>query len=87
MTNVKMISSLKIPTAGKILLFVLKERGAGTEEGVTVTLERLGEYAGLHRNTTSRTLKELAEAGHIELRVGTGKGASNIKLLGDWLES
>lgn len=78
--NEKMISSLNLSTTEKILLYVLKERGADSPEGLTVTIERVGDYAGLHRNTTSRTLKALADDGFIELQLGKGKASSTIRM-------
>lgn len=80
MNNSPMISSLDLKQTEKLFLYVLKERGADTADGLTVTLERLGEYAGVNRNTASTAMRALHKFGYIHIVLGRGKASSTIKL-------
>ena len=75
-----LISSLELNATAKVLLYVLQERKADSAEGLTVTMERLGEYTGLHRNSVSKGMKLLHDMGYIRLDLGRGKASSTIKL-------
>ena len=79
MVNKGKISGLNINKSLKLLLYVLKEEGAGRTP-VSLTLDKLTEKCSMNRLTVNKAVQELKAIELIEVGAGKGK-ASNSYLI------
>ncbi|WP_409289625.1 hypothetical protein [Peribacillus sp. SCS-37] len=78
--NIAPIYSLDINKSEKLLMYILEELGAGTNE-VSITLKKLTQISGMNRLTVNNSLKAVHEKKLISIKVGTGTAANRYKII------